>query len=63
MDVNAPVSKLLGELSCAVLNIWVAQESGLDLMPAHLKAVYQEFGNRKYLLSDLMIGELSVKTS
>lgn len=65
MNVNAPVSKLLGELGCAVFIIWVARESGLDLIPAHLKAVYLEFGNRKHLLSDLMgaIGELSVKFS
>ena len=60
-NVNAPVSKLLGQLNCAVFIIWVAPESGLDLIPAHLKAVYQEIDNRKHLFSHLMgaMGEMS----
>ena len=50
--MNAPLSKLLWELCYAAI-IWVAWESGLDLIPAHLKVIYQEIDDRKHLLSDL----------
>ena len=52
LNVNAPLSKLLCELCYAAI-IWVAWESGLDLIPAHLKVIYQEIDDRKHLLSDL----------
>ena len=52
LNVNAPLSKLLWELCYAAI-IWVAWESGLDLIPAHLKVIYQEIDDRKHLLSDI----------